>query len=65
MGEFSIGHWLVVAIVVMVLFGSKRLPELGRSLGEGIREFKKAMSHDVTMKPEPKLLEDGTKKVIE
>ncbi len=32
----------VVALVVVVLFGVKRLPELGRSLAEGIREFKKA-----------------------
>jgi sec-independent protein translocase protein TatA len=36
--------WEVVAIlgVVMVMFGAKKLPELARGLGEGIREFKKS-----------------------
>ena len=33
---------IVVAIVIMVLFGAKRLPELGKSLGQGIKEFKKS-----------------------
>lgn len=32
----------VVVILVVILFGAKRLPEVGRSLGEGIREFKKS-----------------------
>ena len=33
---------LVVLAVIGLLFGAKRLPELGRSVGEGLREFKKA-----------------------
>lgn len=33
---------LVVLLIILVLFGVKRLPEMGRSLAEGIREFKKA-----------------------
>ena len=41
MGEFSLVHWLVVLGVIMILFGPKKLPELARSLGESIREFKK------------------------
>ena len=55
MGEFSIAHWLVVAVVFMLLFGAKRLPEIGRSLGESIREFKKALNGDAanTTKKEP------------
>jgi len=40
----SIGHWIIVLIVVVVLFGPKRLPELGASLGEGIRNFRKGLS---------------------
>ena len=43
MGEFSPLHWLVVIVVVLIIFGPKRLPEIGRSLGEGIREFKKSL----------------------
>ena len=34
---------IVILLVVLLLFGAKRLPEIGRALGEGIREFKKAM----------------------
>jgi len=46
----SIGHWIIVLIVVVVLFGPKRLPELGQALGEGIRNFKKGLSDST--KPE-------------
>lgn len=34
---------VVILAVVLMLFGAKRLPEIGRALGEGIREFKKSM----------------------
>ncbi len=34
---------LVIFVVVLLLFGGKKLPELGRAMGEGIREFKKAL----------------------
>jgi TatA/E family protein of Tat protein translocase len=37
---------LVVLIIALVVFGPKRLPELGRSLGKGIREFKGSVSGD-------------------
>ena len=32
----------IVALVVILLFGARKIPELGRSLGEGIKEFKKS-----------------------
>ena len=34
---------MVILVVILLLFGAKRLPEIGRALGEGIREFKKSM----------------------
>lgn len=34
---------IIIGLVVGLLFGAKRLPEMGRSLGEGIREFKKSV----------------------
>ena len=34
---------IVILLVVLLLFGAKRLPEIGRALGEGIREFKKSL----------------------
>jgi sec-independent protein translocase protein TatA len=42
MGTFSPLHWLIVLLVVVLLFGSKKIPELAKSLGLGIKEFKKA-----------------------
>jgi sec-independent protein translocase protein TatA len=36
---------LVILVVVVLMFGSKKLPELGESLGKGIRAFKKASEH--------------------
>jgi sec-independent protein translocase protein TatA len=44
-----LGGWEIVLIlaVVLILFGAKKLPELARGLGQGIREFKKA-THEVT-----------------
>jgi sec-independent protein translocase protein TatA len=40
----SIGNWelILIMLAVLLLFGSKRLPELARGLGKGIQEFKKA-----------------------
>ena len=37
-------HLLLVLVVVMLLFGAKRLPEVGRSLGAGLRGFKETVS---------------------
>jgi sec-independent protein translocase protein TatA len=36
-------HLLVIAIVLLVLFGGKKLPELGKGLGEGLRGFKEGL----------------------
>jgi len=44
MGEFSIFHWLVVLAVVLIFFGGRRIPEVMKGLGEGIRSFKDGMS---------------------
>lgn len=42
----NLGFWeiMVVLLVVLVLFGAKRLPEMGASLGKGIREFKRSIT---------------------
>ena len=66
MGElFTPTHLIVIAVVVLVLFGGKKLPELGKGLGEGYKGFKDGLkgvsddinkpadaSHTVTPKPE-------------
>jgi sec-independent protein translocase protein TatA len=42
MGAIGMQEMILIFLVVLLLFGSKRLPELARGLGKGIREFKKA-----------------------
>ena len=44
----GVGMWemLLLGLVVLLVFGPKRLPEMGRSLGRGMREFKNSVSGD-------------------
>ena len=46
MGSFSIWHWIIVLVVVLLIFGTKRLRGAGRDLGEAVKGFKKGMSDD-------------------
>lgn len=43
MGSFSIWHWLVVLAIVLVIFGTKKLRNVGSDLGGAIKNFKDAM----------------------
>jgi sec-independent protein translocase protein TatA len=36
---------ILILLIVIIIFGARKLPELGKSLGEGIKNFKKSMSH--------------------
>jgi sec-independent protein translocase protein TatA len=51
MGGFSIWHLLVVLIVAMLLFGAGRVSDIGKGLGEGIRNFKKGLREDEEAPP--------------
>lgn len=42
--DFSPVQLLIVLLIVLVIFGAKRLPEIGRSMGSSAREFKKGIS---------------------
>jgi len=44
MGTWSIGHWVVVLIVVLLLFGTKRLRNVGSDLGAALKGFKQGMA---------------------
>lgn len=44
MGIVSPAHLIIVMAIVLLLFGAKRIPELARGLGSGVREFQKGVS---------------------
>jgi len=46
MGTFSIWHWLVVLVIVLLIFGTKKLRNLGSDLGGAIKSFKQSMKED-------------------
>ncbi|HET9684629.1 MAG TPA: twin-arginine translocase TatA/TatE family subunit [Gemmatimonadaceae bacterium] len=47
LGNLGMGEMIVALIIVLVLFGAKRIPEISASLGQGIREFKRNMADEV------------------
>lgn len=48
MGAFSIWHWIIVLIIVLLLFGKGKIPTLMADMAKGIKSFKKNMSEDDT-----------------
>ena len=57
MGSFSIWHILIVAIVVILLFGRGKISELMGDMAQGIKAFKKGMSDDDTSADQAKTVE--------
>jgi sec-independent protein translocase protein TatA len=54
--NLGLGEMVLIFLVVLLLFGAKRLPEIGSSLGKGIREFKgsmKEVERDLKAPPQP------------
>lgn len=43
MGSFSIWHWLIVLVIVMLVFGTKKLRNVGQDLGGAVKGFKEGM----------------------
>ena len=59
MGGFSLWHWLVVIILVMLLFGRGRISDLMGDLGKGLKSFKEGMGDEEAAKrQDPKSLEN-------
>ena len=46
MGGLSIWHWIIVLVVVLLVFGTKRLRNAGSDLGEAVKGFKKGMKDE-------------------
>ncbi len=53
-------HLLVIAIILLVLFGAKRLPELGKGLGEGLKGFKEGLKGVTEPAPPPQPVHQST-----
>jgi sec-independent protein translocase protein TatA len=51
MGSFSIWHWLIVLLVVVLVFGTKKLGNLGKDMGSAIKGFKEGMKTEDDGKP--------------
>lgn len=54
-GGLSIWEIMIVLAVLLLLFGAKRLPEMGKSLGHGMREFKDAVTGKVDLDERPQV----------
>ncbi len=71
MGEFSIAHMLILALILLIFFGPSRLPALGQSLGKAIRGFKEGLNEinadakDVGPQKELKTNQDTLKQTLE
>lgn len=47
MGEFGLKEILLILLIILILFGAKRIPEMMKAMGQGVKEFKKA-AKDIT-----------------
>lgn len=53
--ELSLPHILILLVIALLVFGAKRIPEIGSSLGKGIREFKNSLKEVSGEQPQPPL----------
>ena len=60
MGSFSIWHWVVVLVIVVLVFGTKRLKNVGRDVGEAVKGFKQGLSDEDADKPQSRLSDERT-----
>ena len=61
MGHIGMQELLIILLIVVLLFGAKRIPEIMKGMGRGVREFKDGMrSEDDKPRPEEKRPEDET-----
>jgi len=63
MGSFSIWHWLIVLAIVVVIFGTKKLRNIGSDLGGAIKNFKDSMNTEGEAKKEEAAKQEEPKKI--
>jgi sec-independent protein translocase protein TatA len=52
MGSFGTTEILIILLLLAVIFGARKLPDLGRGIGEGIRNFRKSLKDDTDSDPD-------------
>jgi len=60
MGSLSIWHWLIVLVVVVLIFGTKKLGNIGKDVGSAVKGFKEGMKSD---EETPKQVKDDGKTI--
>lgn len=65
MGSFSIWHWLIVLVVVLLIFGTKKLRNVGSDLGGAVRGFKDGMKSAEEDNKNAKLADSGSAQTID
>ncbi|HZX09856.1 MAG TPA: twin-arginine translocase TatA/TatE family subunit [Acidobacteriota bacterium] len=61
LGPLGPGELILIALIIVIIFGARRLPELGKSLGQGIKNFKKSISSEEKEEKNKKSLNDKNK----
>lgn len=60
-GAFQPLHLLLILVVVLIIFGPGKLPDVGKAVGKTIREFKRSTQADIEEQEEPKAKDQATK----
>jgi sec-independent protein translocase protein TatA len=58
MGSFSLTHWMVVLVIILIVFGAGKLPRVMGDFAKGIKNFKAGMKDDDDLASTPSKLED-------
>lgn len=62
MGNIGPGQLLLIALIILLIFGAGRIADIGKGLGAGIRNFKKGLSDDDGADPDKQLTDGSSKK---
>lgn len=60
MGSWSIGHWLIVLVIVALIFGTKKLRNIGEDVGSAVKSFRKGLQGEDKSSEQPQLKADPT-----
>ncbi|HEY5000073.1 MAG TPA: Sec-independent protein translocase subunit TatA [Usitatibacter sp.] len=60
MGSFSIWHWLIVLVIVLLIFGTKKLRNIGTDLGGAVKGFKDGMKGEEDKRPAGEITASGS-----